>query len=131
MRSLIRDGGASILMGFMARVGSMVGVLTWCGIKIFGIRLGVGRRYSHKVSLYSMWVTIYRGTSMGLPYKSKCQGKFAETCVAPLSCALRAFREGHEQEAKAQRAAQHTAAAARKQAKMMKPRKEDVSQLTD
>ena len=39
--------------------------------------------------------------------------------------------EGHEQEAKAQRAAQRTAAAARKQAKMMKPRKENVSQLTD
>ena len=41
------------------------------------------------------------------------------------------FPEGHEQEAKAQRAAQRTAAAARKQAKMMKPRKENVSQLTD
>ena len=40
-------------------------------------------------------------------------------------------QEGREQEAKAQRAAQRTAAAARKQAKMMKPRKKNVSQLAD
>ena len=45
--TLIREGGASILMGFMARVGSMAGVLTECGIKISRISLGVGRRYSH------------------------------------------------------------------------------------
>ena len=41
--SLMREGGASIV------VGSMAGVLTWCGIKIFWIRLGVGR-YSHTIT---------------------------------------------------------------------------------
>ena len=41
VRSLMREEGASIV------VGSMAWVLTYFGIKIFGIRLGVGRRYSH------------------------------------------------------------------------------------
>ena len=36
-------------------------------------------------------------------------------------------QEGHEEEARAQRAAKQRAAAARKQEKMMKPRKEGVS----
>ena len=40
-------------------------------------------------------------------------------------------QQGHEQEAKAQRAAQRRDAKARKEAKMMKPRKKDVSQLAD
>ena len=45
VRSLMREGGASIVVGSM--MGSMAEVLTWCGIKIFEVRPGVGRRYSH------------------------------------------------------------------------------------
>ena len=36
VRSLMREGGASIVVRFM--VGFLAGVLTWCGIKILGLQ---------------------------------------------------------------------------------------------
>ena len=42
----------------------MAGALTWCGIKIFGIRLDVGRRYLHIIMCGLQSYLNYGGTTI-------------------------------------------------------------------